>query len=215
MKAKNNLPSQQDKTPASSKKGKLWKQSEIKFLKKHYSTKGVMWCAQKLKRSPISVSAYKVKLKLYRDNFKVWSEFETRYLKKSFGTKSARSIARTLKRTKDAVQLKAQKLGLSQKAVSRYTPEERQLIRDLYESGKETCAQIAKRFGKPASSIRTRISRWGLKSPYPWSQAEHDFLFAQYGKLSIKEIAKALKRTESGVLHKVARKGLNKEAGNE
>ncbi|MEK7263014.1 MAG: hypothetical protein AAB071_00705 [Bacteroidota bacterium] len=192
-----------------SNKGKLWKPSEIKFLKKHYSKQGVAWCAKRLNRSIVSVSAIKVKLKLYRETFKLWSEFETRYLKKNFGHKTARSIARTLKRSKDAVQLKAQKLGLSEKARPRYTAEERQLIRDLYESGKATTRQIAQRFGKPVTSIRTRISRWGLKSPMIWSESEHDFLINNYPAMTAKEIAKKLGRTESAVIHKISRKGLS------
>ena len=76
MKAKNNIPPEKEISPTPSKRGKPWKTSEIKFLKKHYSKNGVMWCAKKLKRTPVSVSAYKVKLKLYLDTFKVWSEFE-------------------------------------------------------------------------------------------------------------------------------------------
>ena len=147
---------------------------------------------------------------LHREIFKKWEEWEVRYIKKYYGIKQASSIARTLGRTPDAIQLKAAKLKLTKSKASPYLPEEREMIKQLYESGEATVREIAERLQKPVSAIRSRINKWGLKSPLRWKKNEWNFLKKNYLKMTIAEIAKRLGRTPRSVAHYANRHGLSK-----
>ncbi|MBI1807977.1 MAG: helix-turn-helix domain-containing protein [Ignavibacteria bacterium] len=100
-------------------------------------------------------------------------------------------------------------LELTKEKIPPYLQEERALIKQLYENG-VSATKIAQRMGRPETSIRTRINRWGLKSIRLWTQREEKFLKKHYHTMKIKEIAQTLNRTESAVNHYASRHGLRK-----
>jgi transposase len=188
-----------------------WTDEEIAFLKKHYVKKGRKFVAEHLQRTTTCVAGYARILGLKRLDHREWTSFEDNYIRRNFGKKLARSIARSLHRTLHAVHARASMLGLTKEKDPEYTPEERAFIKDLYEKG-VSATKIAEHMGRPESSIRTRINRWGFKSSRPWSKREESFLKKNYSLMTIREIAEELGRTENSVTHYVYRHGLRRKS---
>jgi hypothetical protein len=187
-----------------------WTEEEIAFLKRHYVKKGRKFVADHLQRTTTCVAGYARLLGLKRLEHRDWTSFEDDYVRRNFGKKLARSIARSLHRSLHAVHARASFLGLTKEKDPEYTPEERQFIRMLYESG-VSATKIAQQMGRPESSIRTRVNRWGFKSTRLWSKREEKFLRKHYYSMTIKEIAQTLGRTENSVNHYVYRHGLRRK----
>ena len=194
-----------EKNDPSSKR--RWTEEETAFLRKHYIKKGRKFVAEALSRTTTCVAGKARTLGLRREPHKPWTTFEDNYIRRNFESKPARSIARTLARTIHAVHARASTLGLTGEKIPPYTNEERTLIKELYESG-VSATRIAVQLGRPESSIRTRINRWGFKSSRPWSAKEERFLKKNFGTMKIAKIAESLGRTVSAVNHYASRHGL-------
>ena len=187
-----------------------WTENEIEFVRKHYPRRGSSYVAGKLGRSRTSVAALTVRLGIRRSGFRKWKEWEVHYLQRHYRLKSIDSVARTLRRSVSAVQLKAGELGITAPGPALYSEQEKALIRELYSSGRATVAEIAQRLGRPATAIRSRIGRWGLRSPLFWTQEEWKYVKKNYAKLSAGEIARTLGRSTHAVVHYATRHGLTK-----
>jgi transposase len=187
-----------------------WTDEEIAFLKRHYVKKGRKFVADHLQRTTTCVAGYARILGLKRLEHRDWTSFDDNYLRRNFDKKLARSIARSLHRTLHAVHARASLLGLTKEKDPEYTPEERAFIKERYESG-VSATKIAREMGRPESSIRTRINRWGFKSSRPWSRREEIFLRKHFSSMKIREIAEKLGRTQNSVTHYVYRHGMRRK----
>lgn len=191
-----------------------WTEEEIKFLRRHYVRMGREFVADHLQRSRTCVAGKARHIGIRREVHRDWSRFEDNYIARMFGKKPSRSISRTLQRSIHAVRARASMLGVTVEKVPPYTKEERALIKQLYESG-VSATVIARQLGRPESSIRTRINRWGFKSSRPWTKREERFLQKNYHTMKIRELAQALGRTLMAVNHYANRHGMKKRGEQE
>ena len=197
-----------------SKGVRKWSAEETEFVRKYYPQKGGGYVAEKIGRTRTSVNALTVRLGIRRSNFRKWKEWEVHYLQRHYGAKPIDSIARTLRRTVSALQLKAGELRITTPPPARYSQQEKDIIRELYESGSATVSEIAQRLGRPASAIRTRIGRWGLRSPLFWTKEEWNYVKKHYRTMSVEEIGRVLGRSAHAVTHYATRHGLKKAKRN-
>jgi hypothetical protein len=191
-----------------------WTQEELAFLKKYFPKKGRGYVAERLQRSRTGVAARARMMGLHREELHYWSTYEDNYLRRNFGKKTAQSIGRTLHRTTDAVQLRAARLGLGKRRNPTYTAEERALIKQQYAEG-VSATKIAEQMGRPVTSIRTRLNRWGYKSGRVWTKREENYLRKHYLDMMVSEMAKKLGRTTSAVQHYLKRHGMKKKGATE
>jgi len=170
-------------------------------MKKYYPIKGPTYVARKLGKTFSSVLAKAMRMGLRRKDFRKWSEWEIRYLKRNYRKKTARSIARTLKRSMDAIHIKAKHLHLIQPPAPAWTEEEKKLLIELFPNPNYSIAEIAQRLGRPEKGITKQARKLRLKRKFFWTKEEHRFLARNYSRMTLREIARHLGKTERSVQH--------------
>lgn len=162
---------------------KPWSEEEISFLKEHANKKPDGWIADRIKRVPNAVTKKRIKLGLYRPDDKhliwnppsdVWTEEEIQYLIENFERVPVHKISLELGRTPKAIQVKATKIGITQKN-SKWTLEEDEFLSTHFST--YSIDKLSELLNRSRRAIEHRISAIGLKrnsAPYQ-SQVEKDF----------------------------------------
>lgn len=81
-------------------------------------------------------------------------------------------------------------------------------IEELYIKQGLTKAETAKRLGIGKTTLWNYCKEYGIESTKFWTEKEVDYLEENYGKYSLKVLAKNLNRTESAIKEKCTRLGL-------
>jgi hypothetical protein len=146
---------------------KVWTDSDIKFIKKNYPTKGSSWCAKKLGMSKAAVQSKASVLKLRRTNFYMPVEHKN-FIKKNLH-RSNKEIAIELKIKEHSVRNFIHLHKLRQANWDHYSEEETQYIKDNYISLSYT--EIGKVLGRSKDSIKARCEHLNLKRTEKQSKA--------------------------------------------
>ena len=172
---------QESRSPLTQKNSKGWSAGEIEFLKKNYSTLKMCELAKNLKKSIIDIHAQAVALKLSR--------------------------------------VKKVSVPVTEKVTHNFwTKEETKFLKENF--SKLSIEEIAKRLNRSTGSISGKASwlnltsankKSGKRTRKTWEQNEINYLNENYGKKSVKNIAKYLKRTEYSVVSKVSDLRSNKK----
>lgn len=92
---------------------RLWKTSEIRFLREHYAEHGAKWCARHLTRTEKSVLCMANECRLKYNSSREWSDDDVIDLQMLWRKKySVPAIAQKLSRSSYAVGHKAHRIGL-------------------------------------------------------------------------------------------------------
>lgn len=79
-----------------------------------------------------------------------------------------------------------------------------EFVKRLVDSNKATFTQLARFFGVDRTKVYRIYYGWDVADlPAQWSDEETEFVKANYGAMSLQEIADNLRRTKSGVEHRV------------
>lgn len=143
-----------------------WTQAEIELVKREYGRVPTDGLARRMggRHSVWAIRKLARKLKI-RHQVR-WTKGQDETLTKGWGKEKTSALAKKIGRSPNALKLRAIKLGLD--AGRYYTDEERDLIRELYDT--HTAAQIAERIhGKPsaAASIFRMAQKLGLRKAPP------------------------------------------------
>ena len=76
-------------------------------------------------------------------------------------------------------------------------------IEELYIKQGLTKAETAKRLGIGKTTLWNYCKKYGIESTKFWTEKEVDYLEENYGKYSLKVLAKNLNRTESAIKSKM------------
>ena len=89
-----------------------WKESDLKFLRKNYLTKGAKYVAESLNRPIDGVKKKAQRLGIVNHIVKEWSEAEILFLKENYKIKGCKFVCETLNRNRGSVSKKAKEFSL-------------------------------------------------------------------------------------------------------
>jgi hypothetical protein len=173
---------------------------EIIYIKKNYPLKGSRYVAQKLRRTPNSISAKARSLRVERKSLLKWSKQEDEYLIKWYKKKRASKIAHRLGRTTKATIIRAVRLGLQKHETRRWTNEEELFLISNFRI--MTYKQIGMHLNRSEQSVSRKIRnsfKMRKRKVRKWKPAEKRLLGRLYGKRSRAELAARFSRTPAAI----------------
>jgi DNA-directed RNA polymerase specialized sigma24 family protein len=141
---------------------RVWQDSELKYMKKHFPKKKNKEIARELDRSIFSVCHRAKLMGLKKDNaFVPWEKKEIQFLKKNYKKTTYEDLAEHFGRTLGAVQYKIEELGLVKNPpYKKWTEEEFEFLKENYH--KMTKKELAKKFNCSVTAVKSRARRLGL-----------------------------------------------------
>jgi len=173
---------------------KHWSPEDDQILKNLYGKHSRTNIAEMLGRTVTGVNTHAKHLNLTREA-RVWTEEDDQIVREHYGKLRIVEIAAQLNRTPHAVRGRISNLKLASRIP--WTNDERVYLRRFYR--RIGAPKAARKLKRNESSIRFMARRLGLSKRVPrspWSQADLLFLRANISRMTHRDIALTLKRTE-------------------
>lgn len=203
------------------RKTQTWTKYEEHFLLNNYKKMSYKEISKHLKRGYLSVMKKANHMRLKKLNRKSWTPKEKRLVSRYYNKWSISKLAAKLNRTKNSIRKQAAAKNLTKGNPPVYTDREIQFIKDNYL--KMTNIKIGEKLNRPANGIaaiakRLKLSgnpvkkklwaRFPKSTGKPYTKEEIEFIKKNYLKLSNKQIAEKLKRTDGAIQCKASKLGL-------
>jgi predicted DNA-binding protein YlxM (UPF0122 family) len=189
-----------------------WTKSEIRILKKRYSSKGAKYVSKRTGHPVNSVVAKAHSLGVKSGSLQRWKQFDINYLLNNYSKKPLDSIGRTLKRSALSVASKARQLKLPiPTKIKKWPEEDLNLLRELWGNKKFSIDEVAAKLNKTRAATHFQAWKMGLRRPQVWrfwTKEQVSYLRKNYKKKAYREIAKDLGITLPSVNQKARRLGL-------
>ncbi|GAB3643938.1 hypothetical protein [Spirosoma arcticum] len=201
------------------KKYTLWTDTEINYLRQHYSTRTRTEMAKSLNRTIVSVSNKAREIGIgpaYRDYLGTgsWSEQQDQYLIENWLCQTEAQLSRELRKTFHAISHRAVIKGLPEREkckIRTWTAEENEYLLNNWPA--QTKKQIAQALNRSVCSVITRIQEqnWTAKNLVSgefkrgkWTPEEDQYLRDNYATRSFAGIGSQLNRKRRSVDDRVA-----------
>jgi hypothetical protein len=194
-----------------STRSRAWTEMERRYLEKKYPQLTAQQIARTLKRSLQSVRAQIHVMKLGGTPHGSWTEEEVRFIRDNYKKMHWAAIATKLGRTVYAVQLKASRLGISDRA-NKVTPDQVAFIAENV--GKIAFTEMSRRTGLSVSTVRSVAVAHGYRdrpTSRPWTAEEDEKLRTIYHTMSRAEVARELDRTVVAVAFRATELGITRK----
>lgn len=142
------------------KQAKRWTREEDLLLRKHYPTRGAVYCAQELGRTKAGVNRRAETLGVTSKVKQRWTRKEEAMLRTLYQRHTALALARMLKRTEQSVRGKLHLMGLTESTSRPWTSDEISYLRSHY--GRVRVADLAEELGRSTDAVELKAGRLGI-----------------------------------------------------
>jgi len=175
--------------PSRVEKAKRWTREEDMLLRKHYPTRGAIYCAELLGRTKSGVNRRAETLGVTSKVKQRWTRKEEAMLRTLYTRHTALALARMLKRTEQSVRGKLHLMGLTEATSRSWTADEIAFLRSHY--GKVRVSELAEELGRTADAVELKAGRIGIsRRNKRLSAKEQEEVVAELGKVPYTALAR-------------------------
>lgn len=169
-----------------------WTDEDIKFLRRHYGTKGAVFCAKELGRTKSSVNHRAELIGLRSKRLRAWTPKEDATLRLRYPKVTATRLAEIMNRSEQSVRHRLRKLGLTEAESLPWTDAEILYLRQHY--GTLKSAELAVELGRTIDAVELKAGRLGLSRRITLLTPEQSkYVATQLGKKEYTALARELR----------------------
>lgn len=184
------------------KKVRLWTKKEDNYLRRFYMSQTSQEISRILDRVPLAVRSKAFELGLDRKIHR-WTKKEINLLKKHFPIMARGELVKLIGRSADTIQTRACMFGLRKDPEiifvggRAWTKEDLKEINRLYKD--HTAVQLSNIFGITFNAVKVLLGHLNPNKIKLWTEQEDRVIRKYYRKMTYKELAAKLRRTEPSV----------------